>query len=185
MEDGMTRKIVELAKNGDRGAIEHLYRLYSRPIRNLCMRMSASRTDAEDLTHEIFLRALEKIHTFRGESTFSTWLYRLGTNFVLMWIRGKSRMERPFGEVESLDEGIMEAAEPPSSRDSARTLVNRLSLQRALKRLPAGCLKVLVLHDIHGYKHREIAQLTGQSVGNSKSQLHRARRRLRRLLSTP
>lgn len=183
MEDRLALNIIELAKNGDRAAIERLYRLHNRRIRSLCIRMSGSHTEAEDLTQETFLRAFEKLRTFRGNSAFSTWLYRVGINVVLMWIQKKARMDQPLDEVRSLRQGIMEAVPPANRRDPAGALIDRLSLRLALKQLPAAYKQVLILHDVHGYKHREIAQLTGWSVGNSKSQLHRARRRLRKLLT--
>ncbi len=176
-------EIVERAKNGDEAAVESLYHLHSRRVYSLCLRMTCNEAEAEDLTQEIFLHAFRKLHTFRGEAAFSTWLYRLGTNVVLMRLRRKSRPEVSLEELTKPNGAVAGALDPMPRVDPTRTLVDRLSLRRALDQLPEGFKRVVVLHDIQGYGHSEIAELTGRSVGNSKSQLHKARRRLRQLLS--
>jgi RNA polymerase sigma-70 factor (ECF subfamily) len=141
-------------------------------------------TEAEDLTQETFLLVFRKLHTFRGESAFSTWLHRLTVNLVLMRLRKKSppfvSLEAPFDpDDETTLPGSLELKAPDLMLEGA---IDRITLQRCIAHLPAGFRKVLVLHDIRGYRHREIATLLGRSVGASKSQLHKARRRLRESL---
>lgn len=169
---------------GDQAATEELYRLHSRRIYSLCIRMVANQAEAEDLTQEIFLHAFRKISTFRGEAAFSTWLYRLGVNIVLMQLRKKSHPEVSLDEITWPNGEATRRIEPADKTDQARNLVDRLALRVALDQLPVGFKRVIVMHDMEGYNHREIAELTGRSVGNSKSQLHKARRRLRELLET-
>ncbi len=166
---------------------ERLYQLYSRRIYALCLRMIGNPTEAEDLTQEALLLLFRKVHTFRGDSTFFTWLHRLAANVVLMRLRRtKSRCE------ESLEEYLdtSDATEVPrrtlATRDVALTgAVDRVDLRQAIVRLPRGFRLVFVLHDIEGYGHSEIAGLLGLSIGTSKSQLHKARLRLRQLLLGP
>jgi RNA polymerase sigma-70 factor (ECF subfamily) len=140
--------------------------------------------EAEDLTQEAFLLLFRKIHTFRGESAFSTWLHRLAVNLVLMRLRKKSL---PVVSIQAIPDPDDESAPPRSLELGAPDLVlegaiDRINLARCIRRLPAGFRKVFVLHDIQGYRHREIANLLGRSVGDSKSQLHKARKRLRESL---
>jgi RNA polymerase sigma-70 factor, ECF subfamily len=136
--------------------------------------------EAEDATQDVFVCVWRKIDSFRGESAFSSWLYRLTTNNVLMRFRKKKHNLMPLEESNETDE--------PSPTDigapdlNLTGLLDRLDIQTALEVLPSGCKTIFVLHDIHGYVHREIAELHGHSVGNSKSQLHRARVKLRKLL---
>lgn len=184
MQEANIMEFVERAKNGDESAVEHLYHLHSRRVYSLCLRMTANQAEAEDLTQEVFLRAFRKLHTFRGESAFSTWLYRLGTNVVLMRLRKKARPEVSLEE-QTWPNGSIAARTAAVGPDATETLVDRVTLRLALKELPEGFRKVVVLHDLEGYCHHEIAELTGRSVGNSKSQLHKAHRRLRELLSAP
>lgn len=174
-------QLIARAQEGDEAAVESLYRLHSRRVYSLCLRMTRNEAAAEDLTQEIFLQVFRKIRTFRGEAAFSTWLYRLGTNIVLMSLRKKERAEVSLEEVTQPDEVI----NPIRQADPTQTLVDRLSLRHAVDQLPEGFKSAIVLHDIQGYEHNEIAELTGRSVGNSKSQLHKARRRLRELLTIP
>lgn len=176
-------QLVARAQEGDEAAVESLYHLHSRRIYSLCLRMTCNDAEAEDLTQEIFLHAFRKIQTFRGEAAFSTWLYRLGTNIILMRLRKKSWPEVSLEEVTKPNGAVAGALNLIRRADPTRTLVDRLSLRRALDQLPEGFKSAVVLHDIQGYEHNEIAELTGRSVGNSKSQLHKARRRLRQLLS--
>lgn len=183
MRNETIARIVERAKKGDEAATEELYRLHSRRIYSLCIRMVANQAEAEDLTQEIFLHAFRKIHTFRGEAAFSTWLYRLGVNIVLMRLRKKSHPEVSLDEISRPNGDVMRRAEPADKIDHAKNMVDRLALQVALDQLPSGFKRVVVMHDMEGFNHREIAELTGRSVGNSKSQLHKARRRLRELLA--
>jgi RNA polymerase sigma-70 factor, ECF subfamily len=177
-------QVVELAQAGDPAMFDHLYRLHSRRVYALCLRMVKDTTEAEDLTQETFLLVFRKLHTFRGESAFSTWLHRLTVNLVLMRLRKKSP---PFVSLEAPFDADDETTLPSRLELGAPDLVlegviDRIILERCIERLPAGFRKVFVLHDIRGYRHREIANLLGRSVGASKSQLHKARKRLRESL---
>jgi RNA polymerase sigma-70 factor (ECF subfamily) len=171
------------AQQGDAGAFECLYRLHSRRVYSLCLRMVGNAAEAEDLTQEAFLQLFRKIATFRGESAFSTWLHRLSVNVVLMRLRKKSMAETSLEEVTEPDEesgGPRRDFGAPDLRLSGS--IDRLNLQRAVEQLPPGYKSVFVLHDVQGYEHNEIAEIMGCSIGNSKSQLHKARMRLRELL---
>ena len=164
-------------------AFERLYQLHSRRVYSLCLRMVGNTAEAEDLTQEAFLQLFRKISTFRGESAFSTWLHRLSVNVVLMRLRKKSAAETSLEEVTEPDEesgGPRRDFGAPDLRLSGS--IDRLNLQRAVEQLPPGYKSVFVLHDVQGYEHNEIAEIMGCSIGNSKSQLHKARMRLRELL---
>jgi RNA polymerase sigma-70 factor (ECF subfamily) len=171
------------ARNGDRSVFEHLYRLHSRRVYGLCLRMVGNTADAEDLTQEAFLLLLRKIHTFRGESAFSTWLHRLAVNLVLMRLRKKSP---PIVPIEATPDPDDETFSPSIDIGAPDLLlegsIDRINLERCIQRLPVGYRTIFVLHDIQGYEHNEIAEILGRSVGVSKSQLHKARTRLRELL---
>jgi RNA polymerase sigma-70 factor, ECF subfamily len=174
---------IRLAQQGDAAAFERLYRLHSRRVYSLCLRMVGNTAEAEDLTQEAFLQLFRKIATFRGESAFSTWLHRLAVNVVLMKLRKKSGTETSLEEVTEPDEesgGPRRDFGAPDLRLSGS--IDRLNLQRAVEQLPPGYKAVFVLHDMQGYEHNEIAKIMGCSIGNSKSQLHKARMRLRELL---
>ena len=174
---------IRLAQQGDAAAFERLYRLHSRRVYSLCLRMVGNTAEAEDLTQEAFLQLFRKIATFRGESAFSTWLHRLAVNVVLMKLRKKSGTETSLEEVTEPDE---ESGGPRRDFGSPdlRLIgsIDRVNLQRAVERLPPGYKAVFVLHDVQGYEHNEIAEIMDCSIGNSKSQLHKARMRLRELL---
>jgi RNA polymerase sigma-70 factor (ECF subfamily) len=174
---------IQRARNGDREVFEYLYRLHSRRVYAVCLRMVGNTAEAEDLTQETFLLLLRKIHTFRGESAFSTWLHRLAVNLVLMRLRKKSP---PIVSIEAASDPDDETASPSIDIGAPDLLlegsIDRINLERCLKRLPAGYRAIFVLHDIQGYQHNEIAEIMGRSVGVSKSQLHKARARLRELL---
>ena len=174
---------IRLAQAGDAAAFEFLYELHGRRVYALCLRMVGNPSDAEDLMQEAFLQLFRKIGTFRGESAFSTWLHRMTVNVVLMRLRKKSL------PVASLDEAMEpdEEAGGPRKDIGAPDLrlsgaVDRVNLERSIDRLPPGYRTVFVLHDVQGYEHNEIAGIMGCSVGNSKSQLHKARTKLRDLL---
>jgi RNA polymerase sigma-70 factor, ECF subfamily len=174
---------IRLAQQGDAAAFERLYQLHSRRVYSLCLRMVSNTAEAEDLTQEAFLQLFRKIATFRGESAFSTWLHRLAVNVVLMKLRRKSGAETSLEEFTEPDEesgGPRRDFGGPDLRLSGS--IDRLNLQRAVEQLPPGYRAVFVLHDIQGYEHNEIAKIMGCSIGNSKSQLHKARMRLRELL---
>lgn len=163
---------------GDMAAFEEYYRRYHRRVYSLCLRMTHNRTEAEDLTHEIFIHVYHKIASFRGASSMMTWLHRVTVNQVLMHFRKSgARRER------TTDDG--EVPEPQMSEAETvgqTALLDRLALDKAIAKLPPGYRAVLILHDIEGYEHSEIARIRGGCVGTSKSQLHKARKRLRELL---
>jgi len=137
--------------------------------------------EAEDLAQETFLLVFRKMHTFRGEAAFSSWLYRLTVNTVLMSFRRKTHVLASLDELMTDWEngGLPEIAKPDMTLSG---LFDRLNLDAAIDLLPSGCKAAFILHDVEGYEHREVATILGCSIGNSKSQLHRARRRLRKLL---
>jgi len=173
---------IERARQGDAWAFQQLYDKHKRRVYSLCLRMTANTAEAEDLTQEAFLQLYRKIATFRGESAFSTWLHRLSVNVVLMHLRKKSL---PVVSLEETTQGGEEDA--PKKDFGAEDLalagsIDRLQLQKAVDDLPPGYRTIFVLHDIEGYEHNEIAGIVGCSIGNSKSQLHKARMKLRDLL---
>jgi RNA polymerase sigma-70 factor (ECF subfamily) len=167
------------AQAGDPHAFAQIYALHKRRIYSLCLRMVNNAAEAEDLTQEAFLQLHRKIATFRGDSAFSTWLHRLAINVVLMHLRRKGL------QVISLDE----AMEPSPDEGPGRSFgapdlalagsIDRMALERAIADLPAGYRLIFVLHDVEGYEHNEIAAMLDCSIGNSKSQLHKARLKLR------
>ena len=174
---------IRLAQSGDAAAFENLYQAHSRRVYALCLRMVGNRAEAEDLTQEAFLQMFRKIQTFRGEANFSTWLHRVTVNIVLMKLRRKKRLEF------SLEEGTERDEDSPTPRNEFGEAdvrltgsIDRINLQRAIEQLPPGFKSIFILHDIQGYKHNEIGEILGCSAGNSKSQLHKARMRLRALL---
>jgi RNA polymerase sigma-70 factor (ECF subfamily) len=174
---------IRLAQQGDAGAFERIYRLHSRRVYALCLRMVGNTAEAEDLTQEAFLQLFRKIGTFRGESAFSTWLHRLAVNVVLMKLRKKTLAETP---LEDTNDPAEESGGPRKEIGGPDLLltgsIDRVNLERAIDQLPPGYKQVFVLHDIEGFEHNEIAGLMNCSIGNSKSQLHKARMRLRELL---
>lgn len=177
---------IQLAQQGDERGFERIYRLHSQRVYALCLRMMRGNSaEAEELTQESFLQLFRKIGTFRGESAFSTWLHRLAFNIVLMRLRKRSFQVVSMDEMPEPGEntpGLHEYIGAPDQRLSGS--VDRMDLERALKQLPRGYRAVFILHDVHGYEHNEIAAIRGCSLGNSKSQLHKARARLRQLLQT-
>jgi len=145
--------------------------------------MVGNTAEAEDLTQEAFLQLFRKISTFRGESAFSTWLHRLAVNVVLMKLRKKSGKETSLEQVTEQDDESGGPRKDFGTADLKLTgSLDRVNLQRAVEQLPPGYKAVFVLHDVQGYEHNEIAEIMGCSIGNSKSQLHKARMRLRELL---
>ncbi len=174
---------IRLAQQGDAGAFERIYRLHNRRVYALCLRMVGNTAEAEDLAQDAFLQLFRKIATFRGESAFSTWLHRLAVNVVLMKLRKKRLPEVPLEDSNDPDE---EVARPRKELGAPDLLlsgsIDRVHLDRAVQQLPPGYKQVFVLHDIQGFEHNEIADIMNCSIGNSKSQLHKARMRLRELL---
>jgi RNA polymerase sigma-70 factor, ECF subfamily len=166
------------AGRGDMGAFEELYKRHYRRVYSICLRMTQNVAEAEDLAQEAFIQLFRKIGSFRGDSAFTTWLHRLTVNQVLMHFRKRSvKLERTTEEGET-PEQVVRGTENPNKMP----VLDRISLDHALKQLPPGYRSVFFLHDIEGHEHAEIAKILGVSVGTSKSQLHKARMKLRRLL---
>src|SRR5271165_2459019 len=178
-QPGSDADVLARAQAGDHYAFAQLYSMHKRRIYSLCLRMVGNVAEAEDLTQEAFLQLHRKIATFRGDSAFSTWLHRLAINVVLMHLRKKGL------PVISLDEAMEPTPEEGPGRSfgapdlSLAGSIDRLALERAISDLPAGYRLIFVLHDIEGYEHNEIAAMLDCSIGNSKSQLHKARLKLR------
>jgi RNA polymerase sigma-70 factor (ECF subfamily) len=168
---------IRLAQGGDAVAFEYIYRLHSRRAYSLCVRPARESVEAEDLTQEAFVQLFRKIHTFRGESAFSSWFYRLTANVALMSFRKKKlatvSLENP-GETD--DESRSTGHEIGVVDLQLNGLFDRINLQAAIEQLPEGYKAMFLLHDLHGYNHKEIARICGCSVGNCKSQLHKARK---------
>jgi len=163
---------------GDADAFEELYRQHARRLFSLVMRMVGSAEDAEDLVQEVFLQAHRKLAGFRGESTLGTWLYRLTMNHCLDHLRGRqAKMSRATGSLDDED-----AIEPVAPAPMVPQAISRLDLERAIDALPPGSRAAFLLHDVEGFEHREIADILGISEGTSKSQVHKARLKLRTLL---
>lgn len=166
--------LVHRAQSGDLVAFEQLYHEHADRVYALALRMVANVDQAEDLTQEAFIRAWKHLGSFRGDSSFSTWLHRVTVNVVIEKRRSAGRREQREMGVEEI--GDFEKPAPPRMPDNA------IDLERAIAGLPPGARRVFVLHDVEGYKHEEIAELTGSAVGTTKAQLHRARRLLREAL---
>jgi RNA polymerase sigma-70 factor, ECF subfamily len=173
---------IRLAQQGDASAFELIYRLHCRRVYALCLRMLRDPVEAEDFTQEAFMQLFRKIHTFRGESAFASWLYRLTANIVLMKFRKKKLMSTSLDDLTKDQEDGRPGKEFGAPDLRLTSLFDRVNLQAAIKQLPAGYKAMFLLHDVHGYAHNEIAEILGCSIGNSKSQLHKARIRLRQLL---
>jgi len=163
---------------GDIMAFEKLYQRHNRRVYALCLRMTRNVAEAEDLAQEAFIQLFRKIGSFRGDSAFTTWLHRLTVNQVLMHFRKRSvKLEQTTEEGETPVQ-IVQGTENPK----AMPVIDRMALDRAIAQLPRGYRTTFVLHDIEGYQHDEIARMLDCAVGTSKSQLHKARMKLRGLL---
>lgn len=167
-------QLAQAAGRGDMAAFEQLYKRHNRRVYAICLRMTRNQHEAEDLTQDVFVELFRKLNTFRGESAFTTWLHRVAVNVVLMHFRKKRLVE--------------DAAEPPEqialgTEDATRmSIFDRISIVDAMKLLAPGYYKVFVLHDVEGYAHHEIAEIFGFTICTSKSQLHKARLKLRSFL---
>jgi len=169
---------VRLAAAGDMAAFEEIYRTYNRRVYSHCLRMTRNVAEAEDLTQEVFIQLFRKLKTFRGESLFTTWLHRLTVNAVLMHFRKTAvRLDRMTEEYEDAVNDFV------SARISGASIIDKISLNEALRQLAPGYRAVFILHDLEGYEHQQISEILKCAVGTSKSQLHKARMKLRRLLS--
>jgi RNA polymerase sigma-70 factor, ECF subfamily len=174
-------QLIARAQRGEERAFEALFDAHKRRVYSLCLRMTGDPAEAEDLSQEAFLQLFRKIGTFRGESAFSTWLHRLVVNVVLMHLRKKSLQQVPLEDVDTSQEEPVRREYGDDDRRLTGS-VDRIILERAIAQLPPGYRAVFVLHDVEGYEHNEIAQIMNYSIGNSKSQLHKARLKLREWL---
>ena len=180
--DNSERSLVQRAQRGDEQAFATLFQLHKKRVYSVCLQMTKDVADAEDLTQEAFMQVFRSVNSFRGDSAFSTWLYRVAENTVLMKLR---RRKSP--PVLSLDEPV--SSDSPSLKrevgkqdPSLSGAIDRIALRRALEELPGGCRQIFDLHEVEGYQHHEIAELLQCSIGNSKSQLHKAKLKMRDLL---
>ena len=170
--------LAQKAAAGDMKAFEDLYERHHRRVYSVCLRMTGNSSEAEDLAQEAFVQLFRKIGSFRGHSAFTTWLHRLTVNQVLMHFRKRSvKLEKTIEEGETPVQ-VVRGTENPDQMP----VVDRIALNRAIAQLPPGYRAVFVLHDIEGHEHDEIARMLGCAVGTSKSQLHKARMKLRGLL---
>ena len=172
---------VQSAQRGDEQALAALYQLHNKLVYSVCLRMTKDVAAAEDMTQEAFIQVFRNLNSFRGGSAFSTWVYRVAVNTVLM----KSRRKIP--TVVSLDEPVSRNS-PSLKREvekedlNLRGTIDRIALRHAIEELPRGCRQIFELHEVEGYEHREIAEQLQCSIGNSKSQLHKAKKTMRKLL---
>ncbi len=174
--------IVQRAQRGDEQALAALYQLHNKLVYSVCLRMTKDVAAAEDMTQEAFIQVFRNLNSFRGGSAFSTWVYRVAVNTVLM----KSRRKTP--PLLSLDEPVSRNS-PSLKREvekedlNLRGTIDRIVLRHAIEELPRGCRQIYELHEVEGYEHHEIAKQLQCSIGNSKSQLHKAKKTMRKLLS--
>lgn len=170
--------LTQASAKGDMIAFEEVYNRHHRRVYAICLRMLKNTNEAEDLTQDVFIQLHRKIGSFRGDSAFTTWLHRLTVNQVLMHFRKRTvKMEKVTDEGETPVQ-IVKGSEKPSRMP----VVDRIAIENAIKELPNGYRNVFILHDIEGFEHEEVARILGCSVGTSKSQLHKARHKLRKLL---
>jgi len=170
--------LAQRSAEGDMAAFEQLYERHHRRVYSLCLRMTTNAAEAEDLAQEVFIQLYRKIGSFRGESAFTTWLHRMTVNQVLMHFRKRGvRMEQTTDDGETPVQVAHGTSNP-----NQMPVVDRIALDKAIAQLPPGYRTVFILHDVEGHEHEEIARMLGCSVGTSKSQLHKARMKLRGLL---
>jgi RNA polymerase sigma-70 factor, ECF subfamily len=170
--------LAQSAAKGDMKAFEELYNRHHRRVYSLCLRMLQNTAEAEDLTQEVFIQLYRKIGSFRGDSAFTTWLHRLTVNQVLMHFRKRTvKFEKTTEEGETPVQIV-----PGTENQGKMPIVDKIALENAIAQLPEGYKNVFVLHDVEGYEHEEVARILGCSVGTSKSQLHKARLKMRKLL---
>jgi RNA polymerase sigma-70 factor (ECF subfamily) len=171
--------LIERCRRGDLGAFEELYKAHAGRLFSVACRMVGNPADAEDLLQEIFLSAHRKLDGFRGEAALGTWLYRLATNHCLDYLRSRAARTNQLTDALDDDRGPVDAGRGGLAERS----ITKMDLERALAQLPDGCRAAFVLHDVQGLEHREVAEALGIAEGTSKSQVHKARLRLRSLLS--
>lgn len=170
--------LAQASSKGDMAAFEEIYQRHNRRVYSLCLRMLQNPHEAEDLTQEVFIQLFRKIGSFRGDSAFTTWLHRMTVNQVLMHFRKRSVKNE-----KTTEEGETPVQVVPGTGDPGKMpVVDKIALDRAIAQLPNGYRSVFILHDVEGHEHEEVARILGCSVGTSKSQLHKARMKLRKLL---
>ncbi len=170
--------LTKVAAQGDMAAFEEIYNRHHRRVYSICLRMLQRPTEAEDLTQDVFIQLYRKIGSFRGDSAFTTWLHRMTVNQVLMHFRKRTvKYEKTTEEGETPVQMVAGTANPERMR-----IVDKIALDNAIEQLPPGYKNVFVLHDVEGFEHEEVARILGCSVGTSKSQLHKARLKLQKLL---
>lgn len=174
-------ELLRLAREGNEDAFAALYAAHRTKVYSICLRMTSNTAEAEDLTQTAFLQVFRKLESFRGDSALSTWLYRVAVNTVLMHFRKKGLRQVSLDEPASRETGAPKR-EQGKVDERLSTSIDRIMLTRAMKELPAGYRTIFLLHEVKGYEHHEIARLLRCSVGNSKSQLHKAKARMRELL---
>jgi len=171
-------ELAQAASSGNMAAFEEIYKRHHRRVYSICLRMLQNASEAEDLTQDVFIQLYRKIGSFRGDSAFTTWLHRMTVNQVLMHFRKRTvKFEKTTEEGETPDQVVSGTANPDRMR-----IVDKIALDNAIEQLPAGYKNVFVLHDVEGFEHEEVARILGCSVGTSKSQLHKARLKLQKLL---
>ena len=171
-------QLTQLAGTGDMGAFEEIYTRHHRRVYSICLRMLQNASEAEDLTQDVFIQLYRKIGSFRGDSAFTTWLHRMTVNQVLMHFRKRNvKFEKTTEEGETPDQIVAGSNNPMKMQ-----IVDKIALENAIAQLPDGYKNVVVLHDVEGFEHEEVARILGCSVGTSKSQLHKARLKLQKLL---
>lgn len=171
-------ELAQKAAGGDTEAFEEIYHRHFRRVYSLCLRMTGNPTQAEDLTQDAFLHLFDKIGTFRGDSAFTTWLHRMTVNIVLMHFRKRSTKSELTTEDGETPIQIVQGTQNPN----AMPIIDRIAIEKAVAQLPLGYRTVFLLHDVEGYEHEEIARMLGFAEGTSKSQLHKARLKLRGLI---
>lgn len=171
-------ELTQMAAEGSLEAFEMLYQKYHRRTYSICLRMTNNVTEAEDLTQEAFIQLFRKVGSFRGDSAFTTWFHRLTVNQVLMHFR-----KRSFKNEKTTEDGELPEIVKVNTKSQSQTpILNRMDLKKAITELPPGYRSVFILHDVEGFEHSEVAEMMGISIGTSKSQLHKARLKLRGLL---
>ncbi|MBK9156339.1 MAG: RNA polymerase sigma factor [Chloracidobacterium sp.] len=170
--------LTQAASVGDMAAFEELYQRHHRRVYSICLRMLQNPYEAEDLTQDVFIQLYRKVGSFRGDSAFTTWLHRMTVNQVLMHFRKRNvKFEKVTEEGDTPDQIVAGTADP-----ERMPIVDKIALENAIEELPDGYKNVFLLHDVEGFEHEEVARILGCSVGTSKSQLHKARLKLRKLL---
>src|SRR5580765_2336774 len=171
-------ELAQAAARGDMFSFEELYQRHHRRVYSICLRMLQNASEAEDLTQDVFIQLYRKVGSFRGDSAFTTWLHRLTVNQVLMHFRKRTvKFEKTTEEGETPVQIVSGTSNPERMR-----IVDKIALDNAIDQLPNGYKNVFVLHDVEGFEHEEVARILGCSVGTSKSQLHKARLKLQKLL---